>query len=131
MGALLHDYPAYGIFELPVDYKGRKFIDTEMTLAVMRDTSRGPLPYMYYAGSVASYAIENNECPFAARERAIERGHPLYWINGMASVLLSTPRPKEKAYLIEVGMVVHFQGKDFEIWSAPNDNLVLIEVPKA
>lgn len=126
---LIHDFPAFGIRAIRKDHNQRAILSNDRRYAVMRQTrNHGPLPIIYSPGSVASYAIENNECPYAARERAVSRGHELYWLNQAAVVLSAHRREKEELELIEVGMVVHFEGRDFRIEAAPNDNLRLVDV---
>lgn len=77
----------------------------------------------YTAGSVASYAIKNNECPMHAVEQAKAKGHALHWINANGSMLTSHERPRTEIIEVTIGMVVRFEGLIATIESAPNDNL--------
>ena len=112
----VYECPAYKILETPVDYRGRKAIRVNDKVALMDRMYKGaPLPVLYRAGSVAAYAIENNECPIEKVERAKARGENLYWLNECSVSLSATKRPQETVYLIEVGMEVYMQGKAFRI----------------
>jgi hypothetical protein len=77
-------------------------------------------------GSVASYALENNECPFMAAERANTFGHELYWLNQSATVISSNPSTLPKRILLQPEDVVRFEGKLFTLQDAPNNNKSLI-----
>jgi len=85
----------------------------------------GKLMKNYSICSVASYALEYNDCPVEAIERAKERGHKMVWINASATVLHNGPRSTTPHILVELGMKVYFQGHIYEIVKAPNDNLDL------
>lgn len=88
----------------------------------------GKLMRAYSINSVVSYALEYNECPIEAIERAKANGHKLVWINASASIIHNGPRSTNKHILVELGMKVYFQGHFYEIVKAPNDNLDLKEI---
>ena len=90
---------------------------------------RKGIEHNYTLGSVASYALEYNECPFKARERAAKNGHACYWLNQDARSLTSGGTlPPVAKYVITIGSEIYFEGKNFEIYAQPNDNLGLKEI---
>lgn len=85
----------------------------------------------YEIGSVASSAIQDNSCPMEAIARAKEFGHKLvYFVQQAACLSNHKTRPEDRPRVIqvEIGMKIMFQGHFYEIQSAPNDNLKLVEV---
>lgn len=94
---------------------------TEEDILILK-TSKGHAG-TFSAGSVASYAIRNNECPIKAINNAKEKGHPLVWINANGSVLTAHHREAETVIEVFVGMLVRFQGVIATIESANNNNL--------
>lgn len=85
----------------------------------------------YEIGSVASSAIQDNDCPIEAIGRAKEFGHELVYFVQQAACLTDTnPAAEDRPRVIqvEIGMKIMFQGHFYEIQSAPNDNLKLVEV---
>ena len=90
---------------------------------------RKGIPHNYTIGSVASYAIERNECPFKEYGRAVKNGHECYWLNQDARSLTSSGAlPPVAKYVITIGTEIYFEGKNFEIYAQPNDNLGLKEI---
>jgi hypothetical protein len=77
-------------------------------------------------GSVASYALKNNKCPFEAAERANKLGHDLYWVSQSTIVISSTPSELPKRVLLQPEDVVRFEGKLFTLRDAPNNNKSLV-----
>lgn len=85
--------------------------------------------------SVRSYAAYNNlvygedRDIEAAVARAVERGHELYWINLHGAVLCGDPGFYDREHAkwaeaprLNVGDIVEFEGKQFEIKPAFNGN---------
>ena len=95
---------------------------------------RQGVPYNYTLGSSASYALEYNECPLKAYERAVKNGHACYWLNQDARSLTSERRPLPQVQFtiteqeLADGVEVYFEGKNFKIYAQPNDNLGLKEI---
>ena len=116
----LYDFPAFKVLEAP-EKNGVKKIVSAVELYINGKC--------YYASSVMSYAIENNECPIEAFERAVELGQKVYWI-GQSPVSISNTKVEKKTIYggYEIGDKVCFLGKSFLLESAPNDNIKLIEV---
>ncbi len=90
---------------------------------------RGGIKYNYTLGSIASYVLEYNGCPIKAYERAIKNGHACYWLNQDARSLTSGGTlPPVAKYVIHIGSEIYFEGKNFEIYAQPNNNLGLKEI---
>ena len=93
---------------------------------------REGIKHNYTLGSVASDALEYNECPFKAYERAKKNGHSCYWLNQDARSLTSGGTlPPVAKYVIHIGSEIYFEGKNFEIYAQPNNNLGLKEIKDA
>lgn len=127
--ALIESFPAYDVYERETTtaiHNGQQVaavnISSEDRLGL-----RHPRGFYreYRAGSVVSYALEYNECPIAAYNGAIERGHATHWINACGASIVSHNRPKWNLVKVEIGMLVKFEGRLFTIEKAPNDNLSL------
>lgn len=86
---------------------------------------KGKLMSTFTIGSVASYAIRNDDCPIEAIERAKKLGHELVYIFGNGSCIHNGPRSTVKHVMVEYGMLVYFQGHFYTIEKAPNSNLTL------
>lgn len=135
----VHESPAFKVLELPSHYglKGGavKAIPASGRVALMYDYKGHRLARIYSPGSVASYAINNNECPFKGVERAKALGHKLYWLNPCGVTLSANPKPQEVVYEIKVGDKVWYQGKYFEIRQHRNSrehlDLIEIEAPES
>jgi len=78
--------------------------------------------------SVMSYALEYNECPIKAYERAIELKQEVYFIFGLGSCLTSHKQKRKEYIEIYAGAKVYFQGKNFIVKKANNDNFNLEEI---
>lgn len=127
--ALVTTSPAFNVYEREASGAGQLHITPEDVLAVACVTRSGqPFYRTYKPGSVASYALEYNECPFEALARARQNGHPIHWIAARSSVLSDSRSAAEDVVLVKPGMKVHFQGHDFLIQEAPNNNLSLAEI---
>lgn len=125
--ALVTTSPAFNVYEREASWTGSLHITPEDVLAVECQTRRGETFYRTYKpGSVASYALEYNECPFEALAR--QNGHPIHWITARSSVISDSRSAAEDVILVKPGMKVHFQGHDFIIQEAPNNNLRLTEI---
>lgn len=123
---LVASYPAYNVFERTATISGFTHIDTDDILAVEVKHRNGGFYRTYLPGSVASYALEYNECPFEARERALANKHPLYYIIARGSVMTDHKREAEKVVRVTFGMKVIFQGKPFTIEEDFNNNLKFV-----
>lgn len=126
--AVIQSFPAYDIVKRePSHFDGLVQITVDDILGL--DSGKG-FHRKYKPGSVVSYALQYNECPIAAVERCRERmksqpynGHKLHWLNQCASVICDGGRERETLVLVEVGMIVNFEGRKFELVAEPNNNL--------
>lgn len=82
----------------------------------------------FTAGSVAGYAASYNEDPEAAVAKAEERGDNLHYIFAEASVIALHPLEQPVRKTIELGSLVKFDGKLFQVLQSANDNLTLVPV---
>lgn len=97
-------------------------------------------PYGYFAfGSVAGYALENHESAEQSINRARGFGHPLVWINALASVIdcsgksaqqkaMSFAPAGAKFHSLEIGKLVWLEGQSYRIDKAANNNAQLTPV---
>lgn len=119
-------YPAFKVYRRKANRHGCINLTAWENLAL-----RGHLG-TYRIGSVASAALEDNECPLEAIERCQQQiidhphaGHRLHWINQNPSGLSDMKQPQVKVIEVRVGMLVKFEGNIFTITREANDNLGL------
>jgi hypothetical protein len=133
---VVDNFPAYMIVRRELTngifIKGRRvaidftdIYDSE-SLGLRKETSRGVVYKEFKPGSVVSYALQNHDDPIAEVARAVERKHQLHWLNACGSAITSQKRPQEVWTLVQIGMLVRFEGRLFTIQRAPNDNLNLV-----
>lgn len=117
----LADFPAYRIVETLPNWQDKLTVRHGQIVAVkMRGRWK-----LFHAGSCAAYALEYDECPIEAFNSAVARGHKTHWLNACA-VTISNMRTEKKTHkALAIGDVVLFEGREFEIVPAPNDNLNL------
>ena len=121
---VVKSFPAYNIAEREDDSNGHiNFTANEVVGIECNGFYR-----QYTFGSAVSYALKNNQDPIRSYERCVELGHQTHWLNQNSVSITSHPRDKWTVVKISVGQKVKFEGKVFEINTAPNDNLVLREV---
>ena len=117
-------FPAYDIVERECDRDGFVNITHGESLGLHRK--------WYYQefkpGSVVSYALEYNNDPLAAVERAKANGHELHWINACATCITAHKQERRTLVLVTLGMRVRFEGLLATIEEAPNDNLRLAPI---
>ena len=136
--ALIESSPAFNVFRREADRDGFVNITAADTLALKVSTRSGDFHRTYSAGSVVSYALENNECPIQAIEDCKAKmvsypyaGHKLHWINANGSMLTSHARPAETVIEVILGMRVRFQGLLATIEADHNNNLRFAPVAAA
>jgi hypothetical protein len=122
---LVAAYPAFNVYKRSPKSEGFVEITTEDTLILKVD---GDHKGTFSPGSVVSYALEYNECPLAAVERAKSNGHELVWINANGAMLTAHHRAAEDVVEVEYGMLVRFQGVIATIEKANNNNLKLVTI---
>lgn len=95
---------------------------------VQMPTKRGSFWRAFTFGSCASYALESQECPIAAYERALKLGHPTHWLNQNGTMISDHKESQKVLYGLQLGDTVHFEGRDFILTPASNGNISLKEV---
>lgn len=79
-------------------------------------------------GSVVSYSLRNGDDPVAAVDRAREHGHELVWLSAQATALTAWDQPHETFPGLHMGSIVFFEGREYRLVPAPNDNIRLERV---
>ena len=125
---IVQSFPAYVIAEREADHSGFVQITAGDRLGV--DSGKGFFNE-YQAGSVASYALERNECPMEAIERAKRLGHELHWISACSVALTSHKQDQRTLVKVAPGMRVCFEGLRATIEKAPNNNLRFVRIQDA
>jgi hypothetical protein len=110
--------------------------DTIEVMGFYRHSASG-LPKTFYFQSIVNCALEYGECPIKEYERCLKNqvqfpydGHKTHWASPQTVMIASTPvhRPTPVATGVEFGDVVEFEGRQFKLVRACNDNLDLIPV---
>ena len=117
---LSKSFPAYDIYEREADSSGYVNITADDSLGL--DSGRGFFRE-YSPGSVVSYALQYNECPMAAVERAKANRHALHWINARAVAITAHAQAKRHLIAVRPGMRVRFEGLLATIELDHNNNL--------
>lgn len=121
--AILRTCPAYDVIEPRRDYAGTILLKAGEDVALLGSRD------LYSPNSVASYAIESGRCPIKAIERSLTRGERMHWLTQNATSI-TLMRQERKTYVgVNLGDVVKFEGRRFEIVAEPNRNLNLKELP--
>jgi len=81
----------------------------------------------YQMGSVASYALEYNECPIEQFNKAQEYGYDLWWANSIPAMLTSEGEKPDYGTPVAIGDELYFEGHTFTIAKAPNGNIKLVK----
>lgn len=118
--AVVATRPAFNIVRREADSKG--YINITANEVITDHTMIGG----WTVSSAVSYALESNECPIKAVERAKANGHELYWLNANATCISSTPNTQPDRILIEDGDIVRFEGELFTIEPTANNNKVFV-----
>lgn len=141
-GAIIQDHPAFEIRRAVA--KQHHGLDAEYPqfragdiLGLPFETARyGTMYHWFIFGSVASYALQYNECPIEAVAKVQERiargetGHQLHWLNPTGSMLTAEARAKETRVALDWGDWLIFEGRIFEVTKAANNNATLREVDR-
>lgn len=134
---VVETYPAYVIAKRDTnkgyyDKINHAYVNLEFTDIVDGDIlgldSKKGFYREYTPGSVVSYALQYNEDPYYAVERAIENGHKLHWINANGASITSHKQAQRTLIKVELGMVVRFQGLIATIEADHNDNLKFVPI---
>jgi len=121
---IIHDFPGYDVVEAPmVGRRGCRELKAGDRIALADDPMRH-----YQMGSVASYALERNDCPIAAIERAKANRHELHFAFALATCISNPPPPKGRYIGVRFDEDYYFEGRLFRFVPAPNRNLKMVEV---
>jgi hypothetical protein len=115
----LAEYPAYRIIAPLSD---RVFAAQAGT--VVRVQIRGQWRGFTF-GSVVRSALRYNEDPIAAYEKAVAKGEETHWLGQNATALVSHKVPQKTVVGLQLGDTVHFEGHNFILTAAPNNNITL------
>ena len=115
-----YECKAYKVFEAP-DY----YTDKDVIAIAYETRNHGTRYRRYTLGSVARYAMDRDDCPVEAIEKAKKSGQELYYAFPKEGMLTSHERPQEIAFLQKHGDKIRFHGKTLEIVSTPNHNISL------
>jgi len=119
--AIVKSFPAGDIVRREADIKG--FINLTAGELITDSTEAGSGSWTI--GSVVSSALSSGDCPLEAVERAKGFGHPLYYVFGNATCISRCDSERTTRILIEEGDIINFEGKQFIIEPAPNNNKYL------
>ena len=134
MTKIVEDCPAYTIYEAEKktrydDQRPMAHFNDGDVFGILRETQdHGTLCDFYTLGSVIGYALKNGNCPIEALDRARDKGHKLHWANANSVVITNQAQPKEQHVAVEIGDLIRFQGRVFELVRTPNRNVGLKEV---
>lgn len=118
----IQEWPGYDVVTLATDSNGFVNLWDDMNLTNSKGLGNWKI------GSVMSYALKSNECPIAAYEREKSLGFDVYYIIGLGTCISAHKQPKTARVAIHKGMKINFQGKQFTIEPANNDNWSLKEI---
>ena len=117
--ALIASYPAYDVHAVPCNRNNVRRLQAGDQLTKQNHLGT------FTIDSVVSSSLRDNRCPIKALERAKAFDHELVWINQNATVLSNARKEKTTVYEIHVGMRISFEGNEYTIEKAANDNLAL------
>lgn len=119
---IIKQFPAVAIVKREPDYNGA------INVTYDEQFTTGNMVGAWYFGSVASYSLENNKCPYKAAEHAKKNGHKLYWISSCATCISDSPQQLPNRILLTEDDVIRFEGHYFKIKPAANNNYSLVPV---
>lgn len=126
---LVAQYPAYNVFKRETSSSSSAVhLTYDEQLILKTDNPRTNHLHTFSICSVVGYALEYNNDPIAAYNRAVARNHPTHWISANASVLSADKREPVTMIEVEIGMLVIFEGILFTIQEAANRNLQLVKL---
>jgi len=117
---IIKSYPAFDVVRREADRHG--VINITANETITDESMSGG----WYLGSVVSFALESNDCPLEAVERAKTNRHDLHWINAESTCISSSPQDLPARIQIKEDDIIRFEGKLFTIAKAPNNNKRLI-----
>ena len=119
---VIADYPALKV----VEWDGfHRFRHGDEFVVMMPSVRYGNLPKHFKFGSVFGSAVEYGSDVMEAYNRAIENGHDIHFVYGLATVIHNGPKVKKERIALNYGDVVTFEGKKFELVKSSNQNVRL------
>ena len=126
MRQVLASYPAFDVVKpyTALEFNGEEILNVDDNSEIyMLD-----LQAKFKLSSVMSYAIQYNECPIEAYQRAVEKGHNVYYMVALGATISNRKEEKRKLVGLEIGQKIQYMGKIFELKKAPNKNVNLVEI---
>lgn len=124
---VIADFPAVRVSAMP-EWKQNRMKHGDI-FVIMRETkNHGSLPYEFKLGSIFGYAVEHGDDPLEAYERNKAQNHRSHWANAMSVMIHNGPHTKVERFALSFGDVIGFEGKQFRIDPAPNNNVYLTPV---
>lgn len=124
MEKIIAEYPAYKIIENPQ----AKYKADDVIAIPFKSVRHGTLYHFFTFGSAVSYALKYNECPIKSYNQEKECGNPTHWLNANSVCIHNGPKKQDVVFGQQIGDIVYFEGRKFEIKSAPNNNVKLFEI---
>ena len=130
MTFIISQYPAYDVIRAKTNSFGVKNLTagTELALRNSPENEQHNHLHHYMISSVASSAVESNDCPLEAIERAKKNGHQQHFIFALGSCLTAHKQARKEYTEVSIGDMVYFQGLVFKIQPANNNNLHLEQI---
>ncbi len=128
---LIKDYPAFAIYKRePKNVAMYQGLGHEV-MAV--EIHFNELMYSLESGSYSPWdifnsALQRNECPIKAMDRANKHGHELYAMLNHCTVLSATAQTKREAVIIDLDVNYYYCGKLFKMIKQSNNNFGLVEI---
>jgi hypothetical protein len=133
-GKIIADFPAYSIHEATPKMHygvGKEIVAAKAgdVIAIPFETDRYGTMYNFFKfGSAVSYALDCDADPIEAYEVAVKRGEPTHWLISMGVTLTNMKTEKVARVALNWGDTVAFEGREFRVEKALNDNAKLVEV---
>lgn len=123
------DYPAYRVYRHPPRLWGEHFGAVGLVhnqRLGLRKMIRGQECFIeYLVGTVAGMAVENGQDAIKAIESNRAKGGQDHWINACGCALTAHKREQRALTLVEVGMLVTIEERDYKVVAERNENLGL------
>lgn len=79
-------------------------------------------------GSVVSSALKNNNDPIAEYEDALTKNEQTHWLYPCGTALTSHDEGQDVLYGLQIGDIIHFEGRDFTLVRNGRDHISLKQV---
>ena len=122
-------FPAYDIVEREPDDAGFINLTANELLGFEYKTRNYGYQFRQHRiGSVVSYALEYNEDPVEAYNRAKAKGHQTHWINACAVSITNGWRERYSLVEVKEGTRVRFEGLLATVERDGHENLKLVPI---